>query len=127
MNRDISLYLQDILSNMKNAETFVGNLSYEEFTNDMKTSYAVVRCLKIIGEAAKNVPSNIRRKHPEVPWKEMAGMRDKVIHFYFGVNPQKVWLVVKERIPKIKPLIEKVLEDIRNQQHGKDIPARDGG
>jgi len=83
------------------AERFVENLSFEEFAAGLKTSYAVIRCIEIIGEAAKNVPDDVRDQYPNVPWKEMAGMRDIVIHLYFGVDPQKVWRAVKERIPNI--------------------------
>ena len=119
MTLNIILYVKDILINMQNAERFIEVMSYEEFSKDTKTSYAVVRCIEIIGEAAKNVPNNIRHEYPEIPWKEMAGMRDKVIHFYFGVDPHKVWLVIRERIPQIKPLLEKVLDDLQSQSGGQ--------
>lgn len=113
MTRDISLYVKDILENMLDAQKFIGSMTYEEFALDKKTAYAVIRCLEIIGEASKNIPESFRVAHPDIPWKKMAGMRDKVIHFYFGVNFEKVWLVIKNDIPKLKPLIEKVL---KNQQ-----------
>ncbi|MCX5885888.1 MAG: DUF86 domain-containing protein [Proteobacteria bacterium] len=116
MNRNITLYLQDILDNMERAEEFVETMDYEAFSRDTKTSYAVVRCIEIIGEATKNIPMSIRRKYPQMPWKEMAGMRDKVIHFYFGVNPQKVWLVVKEDIPTIKPILERIKKDLQKKE-----------
>ena len=112
MNRNIVLYVKDILDSMENAEKFVEGMTCEEFNEDIKTSYAVTRCIEIIGEASKNIPESMRSKYPDIPWREMAGMRDKVIHFYFGVNSLRVWLVVKEDIPKIKPLIQKVLEDL---------------
>lgn len=112
MNRNITLYLKDILENMGNAEKFLGDMTYEAFAHDLKTSYAVLRCIEIMGEAAKNIPDSIRQKYPTIPWKEMAGMRDKVIHFYFGVDPEKVWLVVKKDIPKITPLIKKVIQEL---------------
>jgi uncharacterized protein with HEPN domain len=115
MNRNVALYLTDILQNMRDAEEFVLGLSYEQFAADKKTFNAVVRSIEIIGEAAKNVPDSIRSKYPAVPWKEMAGMRDKVIHFYFGVDREAVWLVVKERIPSIKPLIEQIVQDLGTQ------------
>jgi len=113
MKRDISIYLKDILENMKRAERFVKDINYEEFTDDEKTHYAVIRCIEIMGEAAKQIPKSICQKYPEVPWKDIAGMRDKVIHFYFGVNLERVWLVVKEEIPRIKPLIRKIQKELR--------------
>ena len=112
MSRDISLYISDILHNMRDAEDFIQGLSYEAFAADKKTFNAVVRAIEVIGEATKHVPENVRSKYAAVPWKEMAGMRDKVIHFYFGVNWELVWLVVKERIPAIRPLLEQILRDL---------------
>ena len=105
MIRNIPLYIKDILQNMRDAEEFIQGLSYGQFVNDKRTFNAVVRSLEVIGEAAKSIPDEIRAKYPMIPWKEMAGMRDKVIHFYFGVDREAVWIAVKDRIPAIKPLI----------------------
>ena len=91
---------------------FIGDMTFEEFSADRKTAYAVLRCVEIIGEASKNVPAVVRRQYPAIPWKKMAGMRDKVIHFYFGVNYRRVWLVVKNDIPKIMPLIEDIRKEL---------------
>ena len=112
MSRDISLYIKDILQNMRDAQEFIQGLSYDRFASDKKTFNAVLRSVEVIGEAAKKVPDEIRAKYPSVPWKEMAGMRDKLIHFYFGVDREAVWLVVKERIPALAPLIEQILQDL---------------
>ena len=113
MNRDISIYVKDILENMERAERFVEGMSYEEFAEDEMANFAVMRCIEIMGEAAKHVPDSVRDKYPGIPWRDIAGMRDKVIHFYFGVNLERVWLVVEEDIPQIKPHITKVLEDLK--------------
>ena len=115
MNRDISIYVKDILENMECAEYFVEGMSYEEFAEDEMTNFAVMRCIEIMGEAAKHVPDFVRDKYQEIPWRDIAGMWDKGIHFYFGVNLERVWLVVKEDIPQIKPHITKVLEDLKRE------------
>lgn len=111
MSREFEDYLRDILETMQKAEDFVEGLSFEEFASDDKTFYAVVRALEIIGEATKKLPTTLRKKYPAIPWKEMAGMRDILIHDYFGVEVETVWVTVKERSPEIKPLIQNVLEE----------------
>ncbi|MBN2314961.1 MAG: DUF86 domain-containing protein [Sedimentisphaerales bacterium] len=112
MKRDYSVYLSDILQAFRNACQFLEGLSYDEFIDDRKTTSAVVRELEIVGEAVKQLPPSIRKKYPEIPWSDMAGMRDKLIHFYFGVDMEIVWKTVKERIPKLEPLIHNVLSDL---------------
>lgn len=111
MKRDISIYIKDVLENINRIEIFINGMHYDDFVNDEKTHYAVIRCIEIIGEAVKHVPPSFREKYPEIPWKDMAGMRDKVIHFYFGVNLKSVWLTATKDMPDIKPFIEKVLEE----------------
>jgi len=112
MKREIGDYIEDIISAMGKAMDFVKNISYEEFTRDDKTVFAVVRALEIIGEAAKNIPDDIRKNYPLIPWKDMTGMRDKVVHEYFGVKLSIVWRAVKDEIPPLKPMFEKILKDI---------------
>jgi len=109
MKRDIKLFVKDILNSINKINEFIGDMNFDEFVNDDKTSSAVIRKLEIIGEATKNIPKNIQDKCPQIPWSDMARMRDKIIHFYHGVDYEIVWKVIKERLPEIKMEIEKLL------------------
>jgi len=116
MKKEVGDFIEDIINAMNKALKFVEDLSYVEFTGDDKTIFAVIRAIEIIGEAVKNIPEDIRKKYPEVPWKGMAGMRDKVIHGYFGVDIKVVWDTVKKRIPEVKPLFERMLKDLEEKE-----------
>ncbi|MCG6550984.1 MAG: DUF86 domain-containing protein [Candidatus Magnetominusculus sp. LBB02] len=115
MSRDTLIYIKDIYQHILKIEEFAGDSTQEEFINDEKTYYAVIRCIEIIGEASKHVSNNVRSKYPVIPWRDMSGMRNKVIHAYFGINPQMVWMVVKNDISQLKPLIEVALVDLQKQ------------
>ncbi|VUT28167.1 MAG: hypothetical protein SYNGOMJ08_00729 [Candidatus Syntrophoarchaeum sp. GoM_oil] len=86
MKREVGDFIEDIVNAMNKALKFLEGLSCEEFARDDKTIFAVIRAIEVIGEAVKNVPEDTRKRYPEIPWKGMAGMRDKVIHGYFGVD-----------------------------------------
>jgi uncharacterized protein with HEPN domain len=105
-------YIADILSALQEVEDFTGGMEYEQFAADKKTVNAVVRSLEVMGEAAKRIPEDVRRRYPDVPWKRMTGMRDKLIHEYSGVDLEIVWGVVKTELPPVKPLIEQALRDL---------------
>ncbi len=111
MKRDFLVYIDDILNAMDQAEMFVAGMSYEQFENDLRTNYAVTRALEIVGEAARRLPPDFRDLYPDIPWKDMAGMRDRIIHGYDMVDLRIVWDVVKKDIPQIKPLIQRILDD----------------
>jgi len=112
MKREYRDYILDILDSINAIESFVKGYTFEKFVNDKKTADAVIRNLEVIGEAVKNVPKEIKKKYSEIPWKEMAGMRDKLIHEYHGVDLEIVWEVIIKRLPNLKPLFEKIIREI---------------
>lgn len=112
--RDATLYLRDIREAMEAIETFVEGMDYETFIQDLKTKSAVVRHIEIMGEAAKKVRDDIRGKNPGVDWRKMAGMRDRLIHAYFGIDYRIVWATIQHTIPVEKPIIEGILRELES-------------
>ena len=112
MIREYKDYLVDVIDAIEKAESFVKGMNFETFEKDTKTTFAVIRAFEIMGEAVKKIPSSIRNKYKNIPWKEIAGMRDKLIHEYFGIKPRVVWKTVKQDLPKIKPHLQTVLNDL---------------
>jgi uncharacterized protein with HEPN domain len=113
MKRDILLYLSNIIENIDDAVNFISTLSFDEFVKDKKSVNAVIRSIEVIGEAAKHVTPEIRSKGPDIPWKNMAGMRDKCIHDYSGIDHETIWFVIKEDLPALRPRIQALLNDLR--------------
>ncbi len=111
MSKNFTIYLNDIREAINSIEIFVEGMTFEEFKNDDKTSSAVIRKFEIIGEATKNIPEDIRNQHSQIPWKEIAGMRDKLIHAYSEVDLKLVWMTIKQRLPELKSVIEKISEN----------------
>jgi uncharacterized protein with HEPN domain len=105
-------YLGDILEAMQRLIAYTEEMSYEQFMGDTRTQDAVLRNVKVIGEAVKQLSSSLKQKHPALPWKDMAGMRDKVIHHYFGINYDIVWTVAREEAPRYVPAIESILRQL---------------
>ena len=100
-------FLGDIVEAMELIGLYTKGLTYKKFLADRKTRDAVIRNFEVMGEAAKNITAAFKGMHPEVPWKTIAGLRDKLIHFYFGVDYKIVWNIVRKEFPKIiKPVTE---------------------
>lgn len=119
--RNHNLYLKDISESIESIEKFVEGVNFETFKNDDMRVSAVIRKFEIIGEASKNVPDMIKQKYPDVPWKKMVGLRDRLIHFYFGIKYELVWETIKKDIPQLKPLICKILEDLERGKKEEEI------
>ena len=122
MKRNVEIYIKDIIEYMERAENHIRNFQLDQFLKDDKTCDAVIRCIEVIGEAAKNIPEEIRTRYPSISWRDLAGMRDKIIHSYFTVDFETVWLVVKEDIPRLKPMVKKVLDKIEETDQDKKTP-----
>ena len=109
--RDFRDYLKDILDAIDDIDSFVDRMTYEEVVKDRKTMNAVVRSIEIIGEASKNIPERVKTKYKELPWKQMAGMRDKLIHAYFGLDTETLWQAATKNIPPLKKSIQTILKE----------------
>jgi len=108
MKRDSQLFINDIKQSIKNIEDFTKGLNKEKFSKDKLRQSAVIRQLEIVGEAVKNIPSNIKERNSQIPWKDIAGFRDVISHAYFGVNMDRIWNIIEQDLPKLKKEIEKL-------------------
>ncbi len=106
-----TIYLQHILDEINFLMKETSSLSFEEFVESELYTRAFSRSLEIIGEAVKNLPDSFRESHPDIEWKKLAGMRDKIVHHYFGVDYELIWDVVTNKIPHLKDHINRVLND----------------
>jgi uncharacterized protein with HEPN domain len=103
-------YLQDMLDACIKATDFIRVMSFQDFVSDEKTQFAVIRALEIVGEASKKISQGFKDQNPEIHWKVIAGMRDKMIHDYMGVNKTVVWKTIIEDIPPFVDQLRKAIE-----------------
>jgi uncharacterized protein with HEPN domain len=115
MSRDFLDYVEDILEAISDLEEFVGGMEYQQFFQDKKTRFAVVRGLEIIGEACKKIPVMIQEQYPQIPWNLIAGTRNRMIHEYFRVNWEIIWDTLKKDLPIEKPVFQKIMEEQRHE------------
>jgi uncharacterized protein with HEPN domain len=113
MTREWKFFIQDIYDAIQYIKEFVGSMKKKDFLADEKTRSAVAFKIENIGEAAKNIPKEMKTKYKDIPWTQMARMRDKITHFYFGINYELVWLVVKKELLVIEPAIMNMLTDLK--------------
>jgi uncharacterized protein with HEPN domain len=110
--RDRYDFVEDIMLSSDEAIIFVEGMTFDDFRIDKKTINAVVRSLEVIGEATKHLPDSFRSEHPEIPWRQLAGMRDRLIHGYFGVDLEIVWDTVQQLLPQLLDKTNEILKTI---------------
>lgn len=110
MKKDPRIFLKHIVESIEAIEGHLVEITKEEFGKNLTIQDAAIRRIEIIGEAVKNLPTEFKRNHPEIKWREIAGMRDKLIHEYFGISLNIVWTTVKRDLPKLKNQIVELLE-----------------
>lgn len=109
MRKEPLVFVKHIRDAVEEIEQFVGGMDEKAFYKDVKTQKAVIRDLEIIGEAARNLPEEFKMRHPEVEWRGMTGMRDVIVHEYFGLNVHRVWKVIVNDLPRLKAQVNKIL------------------
>jgi uncharacterized protein with HEPN domain len=114
MKRDRA-YLQDILEAISDIEKFAKDTTEKEFYKNKEKQYAVIRALEIIGEASKNISKELKAKYQETPWRDISGMRDKLIHGYFGVKMELVWETIQVKLPELKTQLFNILREINTR------------
>lgn len=118
--RNQIFFLQDIEASVTKILKYTQNISFEDFKNDEKTTDAVERNFEIIGEAVKNLSEELKSKYPEIPFRQIAGMRDKLIHDYFGIDYEIIYATIKNKLPQFKSQIELLISDIENKNANGD-------
>ncbi len=114
MKKDPCIFLAHILESMRLIESYAEGKTWDDFQGSVSLQDMIIRRIEIMGEAVKNLPDDVRAQHPEIPWRKMAGMRDILLHQYFGVDLEAVWDAVQVDLPELRPKIRRILEELKD-------------
>ena len=112
--RDWKLYVEDVLECIKKVEKYIGDMDFTLFEKDDKTVDAVIKNLETIGEATGHIPDDIKARHKDIPWKEIVGLRNRIVHGYFNIDLKIIWGVIKQELPTLKIQLEHILKEEHN-------------
>jgi uncharacterized protein with HEPN domain len=111
--RDLDDFIEDILEAIGSVERFLVGVRFEDFAQNEEKIFAVEKAMEIIGEAVKNIPDSIRSQYPEIPWKNIAGMRDKLVHEYWGADVNILWKTAQQRLPELKEQVIRIRQELQ--------------
>ena len=117
MKRTYRLYLNDIIQAMRKIEKYSQGLNYDSFVNNDMVIDAMLRNIEVIGEAAAQIPDTIKQQYSHIPWKKIIGLRNIVIHEYFGVDLDNIWKIVTENIPEAKQRLVEMFDELDKKEH----------
>ncbi len=115
--RKPNIFIEDIKEAIDKINRYIQGLNYETFLKNDMVQDAVIRNLEIVGEAAKNIPNEIKEKYPDIPWRRMVGLRNIAVHEYFGVDLSIIWEIISSNLPETKPMIMKMYEDFNESRN----------
>ena len=115
VKREFMLYLEDMLQSMNRIEEYLGELDFRKFKMNYLVVDAIIRNFEIIGEASKNIPTDIQEKYPEIPWRKMYGLRNLIAHEYFGVDYEMIWEIAKKNLPQNRIDLQKIIKKEKAQ------------
>jgi uncharacterized protein with HEPN domain len=113
MKRNHLMFLEDVLESMNRIETYLTGVTYNQFIENQLIIDATIRNLEVIGEASKYIPEEIKERYPMIPWRKMTGLRNILIHEYFGIDEENVWEIASNNLPQTKQEIEKIIKDLK--------------
>ncbi|KAF5418324.1 MAG: hypothetical protein C5S45_09275 [Candidatus Methanocomedens sp.] len=115
MKKESEVFIEHILESIELIENYTANKTISDFIESVQLQDSIIRRIEIIGEAVKNLPAEVKSNYPDVPWKNIAGIRDVLIHKYFGIDLELTWQVVQKDIPDLKRENLKIKQDLKNK------------